>query len=381
MLNVLLYADDLASYEYSPGHPFKPGRAKQFYDLLGRYSLLLEENQKVVSPEPLAEELLYLFHERSYIELLKRCDKGEYSIEMYGVGLGTDDNPITKGMYEFALKAAGATHQGAMMLVNGVARMAFNPVGGFHHAGRGHAEGFCYINDIAITIADLVRKGMRVAYIDTDVHHGNGVQDAFYDSDRVLTISLHESGKTLYPWSGYEDGIGIRAGRGYNINVPLLEGSDDEVYLYAFNSIVPPLVRAFAPDIVFAEIGGDVHRDDPLAHLNVTSNGYRAVMRSINEFSPKLLVTGGGGYNVYKTAALWALAWAEFCRIEPRDYYAGVVGGMMYGPEAQSGSLEDEPFLIEGRQKEQCMAHAKDVVRFIRELLFPLHRIPIGEEK
>jgi acetoin utilization protein AcuC len=375
MEHVLMYSDELASFDYGASHPFKPSRAKQFYDLLNRYSLIFESNQKVIAPKPIDEELLYLFHDKSYIDLLKKCDGGEYNIEMYGVGLGTDDNPVMKGMYNFALTATGATYHGAMMLLEGPTKFVFNPVGGFHHAGRNHAEGFCYINDIAITIEDLVRRGKRVAYIDIDVHHGNGVQNAFYETNKVLTISLHESGKTLYPWSGFEDGIGIREGRGHNVNVPLLSGTDDEVYLYAFREIVPPLIGAFKPDIVFAEIGGDVHRDDPLAHFNVTSNGFREVVRMIRDASPKVIATGGGGYNLFKTAALWALAWAEMCGIEPHDHYAGIVGGMMYGPEAQSGSLDDPPFVLEGPEKEECLRQARDVVRFIQEILFPMHGI------
>jgi acetoin utilization protein AcuC len=375
--NILIYSDKLASFEYSENHPFKPSRAKQFLDLLIRYSLIFEPNQRIIEPEPLREELLYLFHDREYIELLKTFDKGKYTIEMYGAGLGTEDNPVIDGIYEFSLAASGGTYQGAMMLLNNEALFVFNPLGGFHHAGRNHAEGFCYINDIAITISDLVRKGQRVVYIDIDVHHGNGVQDAFYDSDRVFTISLHESGKSLYPWSGFEDGIGMRDGRGYNINIPLLRGTDDEVYLYAFESIVPPLVKKFNPDIVCVEIGGDAHREDPLAHLNLTSNGYMKVVNMIKEFSPKLLALGGGGYNVFKTAALWALAWAVICGLEPKDNYAGLVGGMMYGPETESGSLQDEPFVLTGEEKKNCFKHAKTVVRFIQELLFPLHGIKI----
>jgi acetoin utilization protein AcuC len=371
--NILIYSDHLASFEYGENHPFKPLRAKQFLELLNRYSLIFEQNQQIIEPVQINEDLLYLFHDREYIELLKKSEKGEFTLEMYSVGLGTEDNPVMQGMYEFSLTAAGGTHQGAMMLYRDEARFVFNPLGGFHHAGRNHAEGFCYINDIAIAIAELVRNGMRVAYIDTDVHHGNGVQDAFYDSNKVLNISLHESGKTLYPWSGFEDGIGIKEGRGYNINIPMLRGSDDEVYLYAFESIVPPLVKQFNPDIICAEIGGDIHREDPLAHLNVTSNGYEKVIRTIKELSPRLLALGGGGYNVFKTAALWTLAWATICGIEPQDYYAGLVGGMMYGPETESGSLHDEPFVMTGAEKEQCLEHAQKVVRFIQELLFPLH--------
>ncbi len=371
--NILIYSDRLASFEYGENHPFKPLRAKQFLELLNRYSLIFEQNQQIIEPIQIDEDLLYLFHDREYIELFKKSEKGEFTLEMYSVGLGTEDNPVMHGMYEFSLTAAGGTHQGALMLYRDEARFVFNPLGGFHHAGRNHAEGFCYINDIAIAIAELVRKGMRVAYIDTDVHHGNGVQDAFYDSNKVLNISLHESGKTLYPWSGFEDGIGIKEGRGYNINIPLLRGSDDEVYLYAFESIVPPLIKKFNPDIICAQIGGDIHREDPLAHLNVTSNGYEKVINTIKELSPRLLALGGGGYNVFKTAALWTLAWATICDIEPQDYYAGLVGGMMYGPETESGSLNDEPFVLTGTEKEQCLEHAQTVVRFIKELLFPLH--------
>jgi len=227
-----MYSRELAGAQYKPDHPFKPMRAKLFLELLHRYNLIYEENQKVINPEPLKEELLYLFHDRRYIELLKEAEKGTYSADMFFAGLGTADNPIFKSMYEFALLASGATHQGAMMLDRSEARFVFNPIGGFHHAGRAHAEGFCYINDIVLTIIDLIQKGRRVAYIDIDVHHGNGVQDAFYDTDRVLVVSFHESGETLYPGSGFETQRGVNEGLGYNVNIPLTEDTDDEVWFF-----------------------------------------------------------------------------------------------------------------------------------------------------
>lgn len=376
MDNILIYSDKLASFEYGENHPFKPERAKHLMELLNRYALIYESNQKIIEPEPLDEELLYLFHDKDYIKLLKRCDSGEdFSIEMLSAGLGTDDNPIIQGMYDFSLSASGATYQASRLLVNNEARFVFNPLGGFHHAGRNHAEGFCYINDIAITIAALIKEGIKVAYVDIDVHHGNGVQDAFYNTNQVLTISFHESGKTLYPWSGFADGIGIRSGRGYNINVPFLKGTDDEVYLYAFKEVVPPLLKKFNADIVFIEIGADTHRDDPIAHLNLTSNGYIETIKIINELSPKILATGGGGYNVHKTAALWTLAWAALCGIEPEDSYAGMVGGMMFGPEAQSGSLNDNPYIHEGEEKDSSFEYTRKTVSFIQEMLFPLFGI------
>ena len=373
MLNALMYSYNLTQFEYNQMHPFKPMRMKVFMELLNRYGLIHQKNQKIVEPHTLDEELLYLFHDRSYIELIKQADKGEFSIEMFQAGLGTPDNPVFKSMYEFGLITSGATYEGAQMLFNGEARVVFNPIGGFHHAGHDHAEGFCYINDIAIAITDLIKKGQRVAYIDIDANHGNGVQDAFYHTDKVLKISIHESGETMYPGSGFEYEVGAGKGAGYNVNIPLSAESDDEVYLYAFESIVPPLVDSFNPDMVFAVIGCDSHRNDPLTHLNLTSNGYKKAIEIINRISTKIMAMGAGGYNVYKTAALWTLAWATFCDLKPEDLYAGMVGGLMYGPESEAGSLDDPPFVLGGREKDVCIKRAEKVVTFIRENIFPVH--------
>ncbi len=373
MENVLIYDDQLSSAEYTPDHPFKPVRAKLFVELLHRYYNINDERFAVKTPEPLEEELLYLFHDRAYIDLLKKAERGEFAPEMIQAGLGTEENPIFKGMFHLALTIAGGTHEGAMLLAKGEARCVFDPLSGLHHAGRDHAAGFCYINDINIAIADLLRMGQKVAYIDVDVHHGDGVQEAFYGTDRVLTISLHESGETLFPGAGFETEIGVGKGKGYNVNVPLRAGTDDDVYLTAFEAIVPPLVEHFRPDVVFAQIGADTHRDDKLAHLNLTSNGYKRVVSRISEVSPKIMAMGGGGYNVYKTAALWALAWSALVGTEPEDKFTGLVGGMMYGPEADAGSLEDLPFALEGREKELCLQHANRVVRYLKETVFPIH--------
>jgi len=375
--NILFYSDKLASFEYSDSHPFKPSRARHLMDLLNRYSLIFETNQKVLEPEPLDEELLYAVHDKKYISLLKQCNTGEFDISMLEAGIGTPDNPVVLGMYDFALAASGATHQGAMMLLNNEASFAFNPLGGFHHAGRNFAEGFCFINDIAIAIAECLKRGARVAYIDIDAHHGNGVQDAFYGSDQVLTISLHESGKSLYPWGGFENEEGIKDGTGYNVNIPLLAESDDEVYLYAFRELVPPLIEAFKPDIIFLEAGGDVHRDDPLTHLNLTSNGYRETLKMIKNFGKPVCATGGGGYDVYQTANLWATVWSVFCGVEPEDHFAGSVGGMMFGPETTSGSLDEPPFAIFGEEKNQCIDAINQVIMAVKGKIFPLHGIKV----
>ena len=374
-INALMYSYDLAQREYTPSHPFKPVRARMMSELLNRYGLISEQNQRIVLPSLMDEELLYLFHTRGYIELLKMGDKGEFSIEMLHAGLGTEDNPVFKGMYQYAREASSGTYEGAMMLYQGNARLAFNPFGGFHHAGKDYAGGFCYINDIAVAVADLVRKGQRVAYVDIDAHHGDGVQDAFYETDRVLSISLHESGETLFPGTGSEVEIGTKEGTGYNVNIPLRAETDDEVYLFVFESLVPPLIESFKPDIVVASIGCDTHRDDPLAHLNLTSNGYTKVLSIINNLSPKILALGAGGYNLFKTAALWTLAWATLCGLQPQDQHAGLVGGMMYGPETGAGQLDDPPWAVEGLEKDRCLVHARRVIDYIKDNVFPLHGI------
>ena len=375
MRNVFMYSGDLARQEYDPSHPFKPVRARIMYELMNRYNLISGGGERMVLPQLMDEELLYLFHTREYIDFLKKGERGEFCLEMLEAGLGTEDNPVFRGMYHYALTASSATVEGARMLDHEEARFVFNPFGGFHHAGRGHAEGFCYINDIAVAITDLVNRGRRVAYIDIDAHHGNGVQDAFYGTDKVLKISFHESGETIYPGTGFENETGEGEGEGYNVNVPLQAGTDDEVYLLAFEALVPPLMKSFKPDIVVACVGCDTHREDPLAHLNLTSNGYKKVISIINKFSPKVLALGSGGYKLHKTAALWALAWAEFAGLEPQDLHFGLVGGMMYGPEAGAGQLDDPPFVAEGPEKEQSLAHARRVIDFIKNNVFPLHGI------
>jgi acetoin utilization protein AcuC len=375
MRNVFMYSGDLARQEYKSSHPFKPVRARLMYELLNRYDLISSEDQGVVKPGLMDEELLYMFHTREYVQLLKEGERGEFSVEMLYAGLGTEDNPIFRDMYQYALSASSATFEGAMMLHHGEARFVFNPFGGFHHAGRNHAEGFCYINDVAVSITDLVNRGRRVAYIDIDAHHGNGVQEAFYGTNKVLKISLHESGETLYPGSGFESETGEGDGVGYNVNVPLQAGTDDEVYLLAFETLVPPLLKGFRPDIVVACIGCDTHREDPLSHLNLTSNGYKKVISIINDLSPKVLALGSGGYKLHKTAALWTLAWAEFCGLQPQDLHTGLVGGMMYGPEAGAGQLDDPPYIVRGREKERCLIHALRVMDFVKKNVFPLHGI------
>ena len=373
MKSAFVYSEVFSQYELGPLHPFKTSRAKIVYELCHRYGLLDRPWIEIVKPEPLCFEKLTLFHGGEYLNLLEAASSNIFRFEMLGCGLGTDENPVFEGLYDLITLAAGATYRGAELLLHEDYNLVLNVFGGFHHAGRSHAEGFCYINDAGIAISYLLQHGLKVAYIDLDAHHGNGIQDAFYSDNRVLKISLHESGKSLYPWSGFESEIGDGDGKGYNINIPLLQGTDDETYLYAFSQIVPPLLQSFAPDVTLAIFGADAHHADPLVHLNMSNHSLCKAAKTIIDLSPRLLALGGGGYNIYVSARTWALIWAIMNNLKPEDIFLGAVGGMMYGPEAESGSLaEDAPLHTQGSIKENAQKEAERVVNYIKETAFPM---------
>lgn len=375
--SIFVYSEQLGRFDFGPDHPFKPERATKTYDLCTRYGVIGYPWMTVLDPEPIGADLLPLFHVPKYLELLSEASRGEVRLEMLERGLGTADNPILPGIYEWSMRAAGGTHAAMAKLVQGDALVAFNPFGGFHHAMPGQAEGFCYLNDIAVTILDVEKTwpDLKIAYIDLDAHHGNGVQEAFYLDPRVLFISLHESGRTLYPWSGYETEIGEGEGKGFTVNVPLEPGTDDEVYAFVFDEVVMPLGKAFAPHVIIAEIGADTLISDPLTHLKLTNNGYQLAVKGLMELGPKILALGGGGYDLYRTARCWTLGWALLNHVEPTDEFAGLVGGMMFGPEMEVGSLYDLPYQSKGEVKEKAFGEARRVVTYIQETVFPLHGI------
>jgi acetoin utilization protein AcuC len=187
--------------------------------------------------------------------------------------------------------------------------VAFNYSGGLHHAHPARASGFCIFNDVAVAIRRLIRRGVRVAYVDIDAHHGDGVQAAFSDTDQVLTVSLHQDGRTLFPGSGFVDETGRGAGEGYSVNVPLPPHTDDEIYLWAFRQVVPPLIRRFEPDVLVSQLGVDTHYRDPLTHLALTTEGHETLIQELAALAPaRWLACGGGGYNLDVVPRSWTLA-------------------------------------------------------------------------
>jgi acetoin utilization protein AcuC len=375
--SIFVYSDELADFDFGPDHYFRPERSAKTYELCNRYGVMDKKWMRVLDPKPVDRSLLTLFHGADYLRILEQASRGEVSLEMLERGIGTTDNPVIPGIFEWSLKVTGGTCEAMDSLVKGDAVVAFNPLGGFHHGRSDRAEGFCYINDIVIAVSKALIKspGIKVAYIDIDAHHGNGVQEAFYGDPRVLFISIHETGKKLYPWSGSEEEIGVGDGKGFTVNIPIEPGSDDEVFSYVFDGIIPPLTERFSPDMIVAEVGADTLISDPLTHLKLTNNGYIRAVKGLTDLSPKILALGGGGYDLYRTARCWTLAWSALNNVEPMDEFAGLVGGMMFGPEMEVGSLYDRPYSNTGEAKEKAMEEARRVVDYIQKMVFPIHGI------
>jgi acetoin utilization protein AcuC len=222
-------------------------------------------------------------------------------------------------MFESESLKGGSTLDGARLLAAGECDVAFSFAGGMHHAGPAEASGFCVFNDAAIALRWLAQEGLRAAYIDVDVHHGDGVQWAFFESADVLTISLHQDGRTLFPGTGAVEECGKGKGEGFCINVPLPPGTDDELYLWAFDQVVPRAVRRFAPDILVTQLGVDTHARDPLAELLLTTRGHTAIFERLDRLASRWLALGGGGYDLDVVPRSWALAVGVMARLDLPD--------------------------------------------------------------
>jgi acetoin utilization protein AcuC len=316
MKTALVHSDAYQRFDYGPNHPLRMERLGLTHALMAAYGLTAGPGMRVLAPEPAPESVLRGFHTADYLDVLRAASAGQDVPAAYRHGLGPGDNPIWPGMYEASALACGGSVRAAELVASGEVTRAFAFAGGLHHALPNRASGFCYLNDAVLAIQALRARGLRVCYVDIDAHHGDGVQFAFYDSPDVLTISTHERGDRLFPGTGFVDEIGTGAGRGYSVNVPLHPHTDDEVYLEAFDAVVPPLVRAFRPDVVVAQLGIDGHRTDPLTHLAFSVEGFAAAVRRIVGFAPRLVALGGGGYDLANVARAWTAAWAILNDVE-----------------------------------------------------------------
>ena len=370
---VFIYSDELEKYQYPPEHPFNTIRATRTLEIIKSMGLLSGPGRRMIAPKPADRLVLKKFHTARYLHALKTAAKGGWDTEALSMGIGTQDCPVFRGLYEYAALATGATLDGADMLISGQADVAFNPSGGYHHAGPEKAAGFCYINDVALACMILAEKGKRVLYLDIDVHHGDGVAYAFYDRCDVMTISLHQNPKTLFPGTGFENEIGTGPGKGYCVNVPLPVGTYDQAYMKAFKAIVPPLAGAYNPDVIVFELGADALAGDPLANLQLTNNIYAEIITQLLSYNKPILATGGGGYHIGNTVRAWALAWSIFCGADSGEDMDLAVGGVLLESTEWQGGFRDRRLAVSKSQREAVLPSIDATIKKLKATVFPIH--------
>ena len=372
--NVFLYSPELDKIGYPIDCPFNTSRAGKTRKTVLSMGLLSGKGKKEIVPSPATRIELEKFHSPIYLDAIKSAESGNLTPEAFVMGLGTPDCPIFQSMYEYSSLACGASLTGARLILSGEADVAFNPSGGFHHAGPENASGFCYINDVVLAAMELADEGKRVLILDLDVHHCDGVQNAFYNRSDIMTMSLHESGKTLFPGTGFETEIGAGKGTGYSVNFPLPAGTYDDAYKEAFNRAVKPLIIKYNPDFIIIELGMDALSGDPLAHLNLTNNTYADILNDMLNLEKPILATGGGGYNVENTARGWALAWSVLCGEEDYDLSLGL-GGVMLENIEWPGGLRDRTLVPDTNQSHRVGKEIKRIIKKIKSTVFPIHGI------
>ncbi len=318
---VVVWDEALLGYDLGD-HPLDPVRVELTMALARRLGVLDRPGVEVVAPEPADDATLLAVHEVDYLAAVRAAPDDPF---FTGWGLNTADNPVFPRMHEASALVAGASVAAAEAVWQGRARRAVNIAGGLHHAMPARASGFCVYNDPAVAIARLLAAGAeRVAYVDVDVHHGDGVQAAFWNDPRVLTVSLHESPLSLFPGTGFPTETGGEDAPGTAVNVALPPGTGDVGWLRAFHAVVPPVLRAFRPQILVTQCGVDSHRRDPLANLRLTVDGQRAAYLALRALADELcdgrwVATGGGGYALVEVVPR---AWTHLLAVltgEPLD--------------------------------------------------------------
>ena len=299
--SAVVWDSSLLGYDFGGEHPFNPVRLELTIRLATELGVL--GGVPLLVPDPVDETELRRVHADEYIDAVKQAPMAGWDV---GHGLGTGDNPVFSNMHEASALVVGSTLLGARKIAEGEAVRAVNIAGGLHHAMRDHASGFCVYNDCAVAISWLLDHGLdRVAYVDTDVHHGDGVQAAFYDDPRVLTVSLHQHPFSLWPGTGYSAEVGTGGAEGTSVNIPLPPRTKDTGWLRAFHAVVPSLLAEFQPQILVTQCGVDSHDEDPLADLALSVDGHRAIYGTLRELADRFaggrwLAVGGGGYQLIR---------------------------------------------------------------------------------
>ncbi|MFT4299260.1 MAG: acetoin utilization protein AcuC [Aeromicrobium sp.] len=321
----IVFDDQVTSYDFGPTHPLAPIRVALTMQLAGGLGVL--DALDTVAASPASSDDLAAIHAPGYIERVQKLSAHPIHQDL-AAGLGSDDNPVFAGMHEVSALVAGASVEAARRVWTGQAPRAANIAGGLHHAMPDRASGFCIYNDIALAIRWLLDHGAeRIAYVDVDAHHGDGVQAMFWDDPRVLTISIHEGPQTLFPGTGFSTETGGPGAPGSAVNIPLPPGTSDAGWFRAFHAVVPPVLREFAPQILVTQHGCDSHMDDPLTNLMLSVDGQRQSYLVLHDLAEELcggkwVATGGGGYAISDVVPR---AWSHLL---------GIVAGRPVDPDA-----------------------------------------------
>lgn len=298
----IVWDERLAEYDFGPGHPLAPVRVQLAMRLAGEFGLLGSTRAHLIGGiEPVDDARLLRVHDADFVAAVKAASEDPHFFDE-SRGLGTADDPVFPHMHRAAARVAGASLAAAHAVHTGEVQHAVNIAGGLHHAMPGGAAGFCVYNDIAVAIAWLLDQGVeRVAYVDIDVHHGDGVQQVFWDDPRVLTISIHETPASLFPGTGWPTETGGPHAPGTAVNVALPAGTGDQGWLRAIHGVVPDLLQAFSPQVLVTQHGVDTHFEDPLAHLLVSLDGQRMAFEALHRWAHRhaggqWIALGGGGY-------------------------------------------------------------------------------------
>jgi acetoin utilization protein AcuC len=370
----LVLCPEAKIYDHGPAHPLRPQRVLLTWDLITKSGLLERPNVETLTCRIATDEEIGLVHTQAFIEATRRAGDGERG-DWARFGYGPGDNPIFPRMHEAGALVVGASLVAADAVLSGRVAHAFNAPGGLHHAMASRASGFCVYDDPAVAIAWLLRNGIeRVAYVDVDVHHGDGPQSVFYEEPRVLTISIHESGEYLFPGTGFVWERGAGEAEGTKVNVPLHPGTGDAGWLDAFGEVVPPLLRSWRPDVLVTQLGCDTHHSDPLAHLRLTTRAYREAAKRLHDLAHETaggrwIATGGGGYQWARVVPrAWTLYFAEMCETELPD---DLPESWIEHAEFQLRASVPTTFSEDGLDEPEVDSEARVIAGEVRRAVFP----------
>ena len=367
----LVYVDELSQYQLSTEHPLRPIRLQHMHELMRASGLLDLENIASPAPRIATKQEIETSHDPEYVSIVEAISNGANPRGMGEFGLGTPDNPVRLGIYDTTALCVGSTLTASELVTSGKADIAFAPAGGVHHhAMHRSAAGFGIFNDAVIAMKAMVEQGFRVAYIDIDCHHGDGVQMGHYDSDQVITISIHESGKWLFPGTGYVQEIGEGEGTGYSVNIPLAPYTQDDEWHAAFDVVISPLVRAFKPDVLFTQLGIDTHFQDPLTHLSLTTQGFDLAVKKLGVLAAEIgkwVAVGGGGYDLSAVSRSWTMALASMANFNlPND-----VPNQFTSLSNMTTFADIPPAPAEQQYLDEIQSYNTQSLNEIRSLIFP----------